>query len=162
MEEQELNSEIDESCIFCLIAHGKDKDTEIIQKNKELVCFRDIFPAAPHHYLVIPKQHIRNCFSLNEGHVDLVEQMVDMGKAVLHDKGITDMKNTRLGFHKPPFISVDHLHLHVLAPTSQICDYMLYKFTPGTASFINENVLQDRFKNVPHSGKRGIGKYLWF
>ncbi|XP_034018568.1 histidine triad nucleotide-binding protein 3-like isoform X2 [Thalassophryne amazonica] len=71
MEEQELNSEIDESCIFCLIAHGKDKDTEIIQKNKELVCFRDIFPAAPHHYLVIPKQHIRNCFSLNEGHVDL-------------------------------------------------------------------------------------------
>lgn len=41
-----------------------------------------------------------------------------------------------LGFHKPPFISVNHLHLHVIAPSSQICDFMIYKFIPGTESFI--------------------------
>lgn len=42
-----------------------------LQQNKELVCFRDISPAAPHHYLVIPKQHIHSCFLLHRGHVDL-------------------------------------------------------------------------------------------
>ncbi|XP_071335307.1 adenosine 5'-monophosphoramidase HINT3-like isoform X2 [Trachinotus anak] len=135
-----------EGCIFCLIANDQDKETEVIKKNKELVCFRDIEPAAPHHYLVVPIQHIHSCFSLQKRHIGLVERMAEMGKAVLREQGITDMNNISLGFHKPPYISVDHLHLHVLAPSSQILDYMLYKFTPGTSSFITEERLQKLLK----------------
>ncbi|XP_074471963.1 adenosine 5'-monophosphoramidase HINT3-like isoform X2 [Sebastes fasciatus] len=126
------STRIDKNCIFCLIANDQDKETEVIIKNNELVCFRDIVPAAPHHYLVVPIQHIHSCFSLNMEHIGLVERMAEMGKAVLHDQGITDMRNISLGFHQPPFISVDHLHLHVLAPSSQIYSYWNYKFIPST------------------------------
>ncbi|TDH00408.1 hypothetical protein EPR50_G00188010 [Perca flavescens] len=139
-----------ETCIFCLIANDQDKETEVIKKNKELVCFRDIDPAAPHHYLVVPIQHIHSCLSLRRGHIGLVKRMAEMGKTVLHDQGVTDMKDIRLGFHQPPFTSVDHLHLHVLAPSSQISKHMQYKFIPRTSRFVTEECLQKHLKdNAP-------------
>lgn len=36
-----------------------------------MVCFRDIDPGAPHHYLVIPKQHIHSCLSLQADDIGL-------------------------------------------------------------------------------------------
>ncbi|KAM7395428.1 hypothetical protein PAMA_006942 [Pampus argenteus] len=151
MERNKTTTETVETCIFCLIANGQDKQTKVIKKNNELVCFRDICPAAPHHYLVIPRQHIHSCLSLHRGHISLVEKMVEMGKAVLLEQGITDMKDIRLGFHQPPYISVDHLHLHVLAPTSQISLSMEYKFTPGADIFVSEEYLRKRLKDIPQS-----------
>ncbi|KAM9355254.1 adenosine 5'-monophosphoramidase HINT3-like isoform 2-T2 [Pholidichthys leucotaenia] len=138
----------DEDCIFCLIANDRVKETEIIKQNKELVCFRDICPAAPHHYLVIPRRHIVSCQSLHRGHIGLVENMAELGKSVLHDQGIIDMMDVRLGFHKPPFISVNHLHLHVLAPSTQILDYLLFKFIPGTDTFVTEQSLRKHLRKV--------------
>lgn len=118
-------------CIFCFISQGNDKATEILKENEELVCFRDIYPAAPHHYLVIPKEHIVSCLSLQLCHQSLVERMTEMGKAVLQEQGVTDMKDMKMGFHIPPYTSVDHLHLHVVTPSSQISKELLYKFIPG-------------------------------
>ncbi|XP_010771642.1 histidine triad nucleotide-binding protein 3-like [Notothenia coriiceps] len=151
-----LTSESDETCIFCLIANGQDKETQVIKKNNELVCFRDIYPAAPHHYLVVPIQHIHNCFSLHRGNVDLVKRMAEMGKAVLQDQGITNMEDISLGFHQPPFTSVGHLHLHVLAPRSQIYQHLMYKFIPKTDNFVTEESLRNRIKD-----KASIVKGEW-
>uniref|UniRef100_A0A1A8IBJ8 Histidine triad nucleotide binding protein 3 n=1 Tax=Nothobranchius kuhntae TaxID=321403 RepID=A0A1A8IBJ8_NOTKU len=138
--------DIDKTCIFCLVARGRDKETRVIKQNQELVCFRDIFPAAPHHFLVIPREHIVSCRSLNKKHISLVERMVELGRAVLLDQGITNMNDVRLGFHQFPFISVSHLHLHVLAPASQISQAMMFKFTPGSDSFITEESLRNRLR----------------
>ncbi|XP_061785736.1 adenosine 5'-monophosphoramidase HINT3-like [Nerophis lumbriciformis] len=135
-----------EWCDFCSIARGQDDEADVLKKTKDLVCFRDICPAAPHHYLVVPTQHIESCFSLNNGHIKLVERMAEMARAVLLDSGVTDMKDIRLGFHQPPYISVRHLHLHVLAPASRISESMLYKFLPGTSCFVNEKRLRKRLK----------------
>lgn len=149
------------TCIFCLIASGQDKETEVIKKNNELVCFRDICPAAPHHYLVVPTEHILSCLSLHRGHIGLVERMAEMGKAVLLEQGITDMNDIRLGFHLPPYISVNHLHLHVLAPASQISPIMKYKFIPGTSSFVNEDHLQKQLKSISPLTKSFLGSCWW-
>lgn len=130
-----------EHCMFCLIAKGQE-EAEIVKKNEELVCFRDIYPAAPHHYLVIPNEHIHSCLSLHREHISLVKRMAEMGKTVLEEQGVADIRDIRLGFHIPPYTSIDHLHLHVLAPSSQIQEYMLHKFTPGTNRFVNEDHLR--------------------
>ncbi|XP_034755672.1 LOW QUALITY PROTEIN: histidine triad nucleotide-binding protein 3-like [Etheostoma cragini] len=144
------SNDIYETCIFCLISNDQDKETQVIKKNEELVCFRDIYPAAPHHYLVVPIQHIHSCLSLHSGHIGLVKRMAEMGKTVLHEQGVTDMEDIRLGFHQPPFTSVNHLHLHVLAPSSQIFKHMQYKFLPGTLRFVTEAYLQKHLKdNAP-------------
>lgn len=40
-------------------------------QDEDICCFRDIKPAAPHHYLVVPTKHVGNCKSLNIQHVPL-------------------------------------------------------------------------------------------
>ncbi|XP_028834614.1 adenosine 5'-monophosphoramidase HINT3 [Denticeps clupeoides] len=113
------NDAYDKRCIFCRIAK-KETDTELLHSDEETSCFRDIRPGAPHHYLVVPSRHVGNCKSLGKEHVPLVEKLLEVGKAVLEKNGFTDLGDVRFGFHWPPFCSVTHLHLHVLAPASQL------------------------------------------
>ncbi|XP_063054789.1 histidine triad nucleotide-binding protein 3 [Engraulis encrasicolus] len=109
----------DKKCIFCKIVN-KEMGTELLHSDEEISCFRDIKPGAPHHYLVVPSKHVGNCKSLGKDHIPLVERMVEMGKEILQKNNITDLEDVRFGFHWPPFCSVSHLHLHVLAPVSQM------------------------------------------
>ncbi|XP_048106231.1 adenosine 5'-monophosphoramidase HINT3 isoform X5 [Alosa alosa] len=112
-------------------------------KNDELVCFRDVKPGAPHHYLVIPREHVGNCKSLRKEHIQLVLRMEEMAKAVLQMKGISDLQDIRLGFHMPPFSSVPHLHLHVLAPATQLSSRSLRFYGPQSFWFLTvENLLK--------------------
>ncbi|XP_041844868.1 histidine triad nucleotide-binding protein 3 isoform X1 [Melanotaenia boesemani] len=109
----------DKKCIFCKIVNN-EMGTELLHKDEEISCFRDIKPGAPHHYLVVPTKHVGNCKSLNKDHVLLVKRMVDIGKEILQKNSVTELTDVRFGFHWPPFCSVTHLHLHVLAPVSQM------------------------------------------
>ncbi|XP_029452387.1 histidine triad nucleotide-binding protein 3-like isoform X1 [Rhinatrema bivittatum] len=111
----------DSGCIFCRIANNEEKNAELLHcDNEDLVCFKDIKPGAPHHYLVVPKKHIGNCKTLTKDHLSLVEDMMAMGRTVLQRNNVSDLKDIRMGFHWPPFCSISHLHLHVLAPASQL------------------------------------------
>ena len=46
-------------CVFCRVA-AKEETAEIVYEDSEFVCFRDRSPAATHHYLLIPRTHIRS------------------------------------------------------------------------------------------------------
>ncbi|KAG1936571.1 aprataxin isoform j [Pimephales promelas] len=94
--------------------------TSLQIQDETVSCFRDIRPGAPHHYLVVPNKHVGNCKSLRKEHMPLVEKMVDIGKEILQKNNVTDLNDVRFGFHWPPFSTVTHLHLHVLAPVSQM------------------------------------------
>ncbi|XP_056331367.1 histidine triad nucleotide-binding protein 3 [Danio aesculapii] len=113
------DEEYDKKCIFCKILKG-EMGTELLHSDETVSCFRDIHPGAPHHYLVVPSKHVGNCKSLNKEHVPLVEKMLETGKNILEKNNVTDLSDVRFGFHWPPFCSVTHLHLHVLAPVSQM------------------------------------------
>ncbi|XP_026226075.1 histidine triad nucleotide-binding protein 3 [Anabas testudineus] len=109
----------DKKCIFCKIVNN-EMGTELLHSDEEISCFRDIKPGAAHHYLVVPTKHVGNCKSLKKEHVPLVKRLVETGKEILQRNNVTDLSDVRFGFHWPPFCSVTHLHLHVLAPASQM------------------------------------------
>ncbi|XP_037641636.1 histidine triad nucleotide-binding protein 3 [Sebastes umbrosus] len=109
----------EKKCIFCKIIN-KEMGTELLHVDEDISCFRDIKPGAPHHYLVVPTKHVGNCKSLSKEHVPLVKRLVETGKEILQKNNVTDLSDVRFGFHWPPFCSVTHLHLHVLAPVSQM------------------------------------------
>ncbi|XP_041109214.1 histidine triad nucleotide-binding protein 3-like isoform X2 [Polyodon spathula] len=137
-------------CVFCKIVH-KEIDTELMYCDEELACFKDVKPGAPQHYLVIPNSHVGNCKSLKKEHIPLVEKMVEVGKKMLQQNNITDLSDIRLGFHWPPFCSIAHLHLHVLAPASQMgfISRMFYRI--DSYWFITAEQLLERLNSLPEN-----------
>ncbi|KAF7667789.1 hypothetical protein LDENG_00047270 [Lucifuga dentata] len=136
----------DKKCIFCKIVN-KEMKTELLHCDEELSCFKDIHPGAPHHYLVVPTKHVGNCKSLGKEHVPLVEQMVETGKEILRKNNVTDLSDVRFGFHWPPFCSVTHLHLHVLAPASQMGFMSRLFYRPNSYWFITAEQLIELLKS---------------
>ena len=106
--------------VFGQILRGELK-TRILTETKRLLAFVDVKPRAPFHGLVIPKEHIRSVLEL-ETEARLVHEISDVAHRLLqnHCPEAYRTGDYILCFHIPPFTSVDHLHLHVLAPASSM------------------------------------------
>ncbi|KAL0808868.1 hypothetical protein ABMA28_012538 [Loxostege sticticalis] len=106
------------SCIFCNIVN-KLEDTEILFEDDQVCVFRDIKPASKFHILTIPKRHIEDCKSLTSADKELVQHMLTVAQDLLQKNNLS-LEDARLGYHWPPFRSVHHLHLHAIAPESEM------------------------------------------
>ncbi|KAJ8960362.1 hypothetical protein NQ314_006090 [Rhamnusium bicolor] len=60
-----------------------------------------------------------------------MDKLIYNGIKVLEGNG-GDINDITLGFHRPPFNSVGHLHLHVISPTSQMSFLSRLIFKPNT------------------------------
>ncbi|XP_035666322.1 histidine triad nucleotide-binding protein 3-like [Branchiostoma floridae] len=134
-------------CIFCTIARGEEPKTTLLHEDERFVAFRDRSPAAAHHYLIIPKEHMGNPATLTNKDIPLVESLAEVGNKVLQEQG-GNMEDKRLGFHWPPFNSIDHLHLHVLSPDSQMGFLSRLVYRPAFW-FVTIDKLLERLQAVP-------------
>ena len=65
------NDNVEKSkCIFC-----NWETQDVVFTDEKTVVFNDKYPMAKIHILVIPKEHIDNINSLNENHLELLNQM---------------------------------------------------------------------------------------
>ena len=119
-------------CIFCNI-RDKREPANILLENEEFVVFKTIKPAVPTlHALVCPKKHVQSLASLRgKSGADLVRRMVDTGKDTLRQQGM-DVDDVQFCFHVPPYNSIDHLHLHVIATPRQMSLKNMIKYFPST------------------------------
>lgn len=127
-------------CVFCDILRGQSPQTTIEFDNENIVIFKDIRPASDFHYLAVSKEHIPDIRSLNNSNRALgifristcicygsfhflvfpaVMEMRQQLEYFMGRKG-ADLSNVSYGFHLPPFISVKHLHMHAIAPISNM------------------------------------------
>jgi histidine triad (HIT) family protein len=104
-----------EDCIFCKIAKG-DMGTEFLYEDDHVVAFNDQHPQKPVHILVIPKQHVKEFFELNNDEIlpsvrKAIQQMIT--EKDLRSKGY------RIEVNGGGAQLVDHLHFHLLGPMSK-------------------------------------------
>ncbi|KAJ8915762.1 hypothetical protein NQ315_004574 [Exocentrus adspersus] len=136
------------NCIFCKIISG-EASAEILHQDEQLMVFKDIKPASKYHYLCVPKEHIININYLQTlDHKDLLDKLISSGKKVLQENG-GDINDIRMGFHRPPFNSVAHLHLHMISPASQMPFLSRLVFKPNTWWFQSvEQILEKLNREV--------------
>jgi sulfate adenylyltransferase (ADP) / adenylylsulfatase len=126
------------------------KSNELVFSTPELVVFDDHRPAATRHLLVCPREHIDGLYDLEgERDLELLDEMIRVAEKIVLEAAAeaaststsTSSSSTssasatkvKLGFHIPPWNSVDHLHLHafLLPHTGGIGQRIRFAETPG-------------------------------
>ncbi len=100
-------------CLFCKIVAGKIP-AEKIYEDDDVVAFWDISPAAPKHFLIIPKKHIVNLSDLVDHDDKLIGKMMRVSAQVAEENGIEEGYRTIINNGADAGQVVFHLHMHVL------------------------------------------------
>ncbi|XP_076635202.1 adenosine 5'-monophosphoramidase HINT3 [Colletes latitarsis] len=124
-----------DDCIFCKIIYNEEPSTKIYE-DEYVICIKNIKPVSTHHYLILPKTHIRNAKDLTREHAEIFEKMISALDIVIQQQGL-DRAATRTGFHWPPFNTVNHLHLHVISPVENINFLNKIIYLPGSFQFVS-------------------------
>lgn len=151
--------------VFGRILNG-ELPSRTLGESKRLLAFQDRSPRAKLHGLVIPKQFIPSIFDLTTNSNDhgndqddsdcdpdgliLLQEMRQMGLDLIEKQQPEAYANNDyiLCFHIPPFNSVDHLHLHVLAPASTMGFFFRHiKYNQGTRWCISDLEVIQRLEN---------------
>jgi histidine triad (HIT) family protein len=105
---------MERNCTFCQIIRG-EKPAEIVYQDDALIVFKDIYPHAPVHLLIVPKKHIRSLNDLTEQDQGIVSKMIWTAKEMARKQGISGtgykiLFNVERGGGQVIF----HLHMHLI------------------------------------------------
>ncbi|KAK0410692.1 hypothetical protein QR680_005277 [Steinernema hermaphroditum] len=137
-----------QKCVFCDIIWNRP--VQHLKASEKVVMIQDRSPHAPHHYLALSKCHINQPGDLTAADVELVEEMERLGRELLREKlkekgqadTVEDM--LRMGFHFPPMIRINHLHLHILYPVSEMSFFnKSVVFRPSRFFHSSKDVLEE-------------------
>lgn len=101
-------------CLFCKIVAGEIPSKEVLS-TEQTYAFFDISPAAPVHFLVVPRRHITNASHVSAEDGEVLAEMFAAARSGAAAQGIAD-DGYRLVFNvgSHALNSVPHLHMHVL------------------------------------------------
>ena len=103
-----------EQCIFCKIVN-KEAPAQIVHEDERVLAFKDIFPKAPVHILIVPKKHIETVAHIGPDDKELIGELFVVAKKIAKEQGVSET-GYRLIFNigRGAGQTVDHLHLHLL------------------------------------------------
>jgi histidine triad (HIT) family protein len=105
-----------QDCLFCKIVDGSIPAT-IVHEDNDVVAFKDINPAAPHHILFIPKNHIASMDDLTAKDGELLGKLFAKAAEIARELGLADpARGYRVVTNVGPDSgqSVQHLHFHLI------------------------------------------------
>lgn len=99
-------------CIFCKIIEGEIPSYQIYE-DEHVMAFLDITQGTPGHTLVIPKNHVKNVYELDEitstNVFKVVPKIANAIKLAFDPIGLNIINN-----NDQPLQSVFHFHLHLI------------------------------------------------
>lgn len=108
----------DPDCLFCKIVQGQIPSRKV-HEDDEFFAFHDIRPAAPIHFLIVPKAHVASMAQVTDAHAAMLGRMMVLAPQLARQEGCNPYPEG--GFRLVVNTGteggqeVHHLHLHVLA-----------------------------------------------
>ncbi|OLB49283.1 MAG: histidine triad nucleotide-binding protein [Candidatus Rokubacteria bacterium 13_2_20CM_2_70_11] len=102
-------------CPFCRIVK-RESPADIEYEDDAVVAFRDIYPKAPVHLLIVPRRHIASVMVMEPGDVEALGHCFLAARTLGEAKGFAD-RGYRLLVRCGPEGGqvVYHVHMHFLA-----------------------------------------------
>jgi len=108
-----LASVSEQDCIFCKIVRGEIPSRKVYEDD-EIFAFHDINPAAPVHFMIIPKKHIASLADAQDEDRDVLGRIMVMAGRLAREQGSTDGFRTVVNTGRVGRQDVYHLHVHIL------------------------------------------------
>lgn len=100
-------------CIFCKIAAGSIP-ADRVYEDDQVVVFRDIYPKAPVHLLMVPRVHVESLNAVTAADDGLLAHLLRTAAEVARAAGLKDGFRTIINTGRGGGQEVLHLHLHIL------------------------------------------------
>jgi histidine triad (HIT) family protein len=100
-------------CVFCRIAKGELPSRKIYE-DEEVLAFHDIHPAAPVHFMIVPKTHVASLADCGAEHAQLLGRIMLLAPKLAKEQGLNDGFKTVINTGRGGGQMVFHLHVHVL------------------------------------------------
>jgi histidine triad (HIT) family protein len=102
-------------CLFCRIV-ARQNPADIEYEDDHVVAFRDIYPKAPVHVLIVPKRHIASLTEASDADIEPLGRCVLAARRLAESKGLAE-RGFRLSVNTGPEGGqiVYHVHFHFTA-----------------------------------------------
>ncbi len=101
-------------CIFCKIING-ELPSKKIYEDDVIYVFEDIAPAAPIHYLMIPKEHISSAKEITPENSHIIAHIYEVVAKLAKDLKLEDGFRIVNNCGEMAGQTVFHIHFHLLA-----------------------------------------------
>jgi histidine triad (HIT) family protein len=100
-------------CLFCKIVRGEIPSRKVYE-DADMLAFHDIHPAAPVHFMIIPKRHIASLADVDASHQGLLGKILAAAPRLAREQGSTDGFRIIINTGRVGRQEVYHLHVHVI------------------------------------------------
>jgi histidine triad (HIT) family protein len=102
-------------CLFCRIV-ARQSPADITYEDDEVLAFKDIYPKAPVHHLIVPKRHIGSLLEATAEDATVLGRCLLVARQLAETTGYAE-KGFRLGVNTGPEGGqvVYHVHVHSTA-----------------------------------------------
>lgn len=102
-------------CLFCRIV-ARQSPSDIVYEDDAVVAFKDIYPKAPVHLLIVPRRHIASLADATDEDATLLGRCLVAARRLAESSGYAE-KGFRLGVNTGPEGGqvVYHVHFHFTA-----------------------------------------------
>ena len=101
-------------CLFCKIING-DIPSKKVYEDELVYVFEDIAPAAPIHYLLIPKEHISGASEVTEHNSAVIARIFEVISKLAKELDLKDGFRVVNNCGESAGQTVFHMHFHLLA-----------------------------------------------
>ncbi|NDU85991.1 MAG: histidine triad nucleotide-binding protein [Ferrovum sp.] len=100
-------------CLFCRIVQGELPSRKIYE-DEEILVFHDIHPAAPVHFMLIPKLHRDSLAHCQADDQLLLGKLLLLAPRLAQEQGLEDGFRTVINTGVGGGQEIYHLHIHVM------------------------------------------------